>query len=235
MHPRSRTVRRALGLGLLAMLAVLVLSACGGVEREAEVRHLPEEAKALQPGEYRTEEFEPSFSFRVGKGWKNDPPEAFDILLLGQETSGFGAVNVQRVYEPSKSGTPIVVNAPKDLVGWLEHHPYLKTSDPEPVSVGGVEGLQVDVAVAKDLPEDYHSGACSSIADPEECVDLFSVSTPSHSPVFVSERRKLRLIVLQNELSGETVALGYASRPTHFDEFAPEAQKVTDTIEWGGS
>src|SRR5215213_5867566 len=150
MHPRSRTVRRALGLGLLAMLVVLVLSACGGVEKEAEVHHLPEEAKPLQPGEYRTEEFEPSFSFRVGKGWKNDPPEAFDILLLGQETGGLGFLNVQRVYEPSKSVTPIVVNDPKDLVGWLEYHPYLKTSDPEPISVGGAKGLQLDVAVAKD-------------------------------------------------------------------------------------
>jgi hypothetical protein len=71
MHPRSRTVRRTLGLELLAMLVVLVPSACGGVEKEAEVRHLPDEAKALQPGEYRTEEFEPSLSFRVGKGWEN--------------------------------------------------------------------------------------------------------------------------------------------------------------------
>jgi hypothetical protein len=213
-----------------------MLSACGGVEKEAEVRHLPEEAKALQPGEYRTEEFEPSFSFRVGKGWKNDPPEAFDILLLGKESGGFGAVTVQRVYEPTKSGLPIVVNTPKDLVGWLEHHPYLKTSDPEPVSVGGVKGLQLDVAVAKDLPDDYHSGVCSSIAEPEEeCVDLFKVSTPQVSPVFVSESTKTHLIVTKDELSGLTVTLGYASRSTHFDEFAPEAQKVIDTVEWGGS
>jgi hypothetical protein len=234
MHPRSRTVRRALERGLLAMLVVLVLSACGGVEKEAEVRHLPDEAKPLQPGQYRTEEFEPSFSFRIGKGWENDPPEAFDVLLLGQETGGLGAANVQRVYEPSKSGRPIVVNTPKDLVGWLEHHPYLRTSDPEPVSVGGEKGQQVDVTVAKDLPEDYHSGVCSPIADPAECVDLFRVST-HHSPIFVSEGDKLRLIVLQNELSGETVALGYASRSTNFDGFAPEAQKVIDTVEWGDS
>ena len=234
MHPRSTTVKRALGLGLLAMLVVLVLSACGGVEKEAEVRHLPDEAKALQPGKYRTEEFEPSFSFRIGKGWENDPPEAFDALFLsGGGTGGWGAANVQRVYEPSKSGTPIVVNTPKDLVGWLEHHPYLKTSDPEPISVGGEKGQQLDVAVAKDLPEDYHSGVCSPIAEPEECVDLFRVSTPP--PVFVSEGNKVRLIVLQNELSGQTIALGYASRSTHFDEFAPEAQKVIDTIEWGNS
>ena len=155
-------------------------------------------------------------------------------MQLGQEMGGLGAVNVQRVYEPSKSGTPIVVNAPKDLVGWLEHHPYLKTSEPEPISVGGVKGLQLDVAVAKDLPEDYHSGVCSSIADPEECVDLFRVST-HHSPVFVSESSKLHLIVTKDELSGSTVAMGYASRSTNFDEFAPEAQKVIDTVEWGGS
>ena len=234
MHPHSRSVRRALGLGLLAMLVVLVPSACGETKKQAEVRHLPEKAKPLQPGQYRTEEFEPSFSFRVGKGWKNAPPEAFDILVLGRETDGFGAVNVQRVYEPSKSGTPIVVHTPKDLVGWLEHHPYLETSDPKTVSVGGVEGQQLDVAVAKDLPEDYHSGVCSSIAEPEECVDLFRVSDP-HSWISVSESDKSRLIVLQNELSGETVALGYVSRSTNFDEFAPEAQKVIDTIEWGDS
>jgi hypothetical protein len=213
----QRWVSQVLRLVVLVTLVVLMLSACGGVEKEVEVHHLPEEAKVLQPGEYRTEEFEPSFSFRVRKGWKNYPPEAFDFLLLGQVRGGLlGAVNVQRVYEPSKSATPIVVNAPKDLVGWLE-------------------GLQLDVTVAKDLPEDYHSGACSSIADPEECVDLFSVSTPSHSPVFVSEGSKLHLIVSKDELSGLTVALGYASRSTHFDEFAPEAQKVIDTVKWGGS
>ena len=237
MYPQ-RWVSQVLRLVVLVTLAVLMLSACGGVEKEAEVRHLPDEAKALPPGQYRTEEFEPSFSFRIGNGWENDPPEAFDGLLLGQETGGWGvwgAVNVQRVYEPSKSGRPIVVGTPEDLVGWLEHHPYLRTSDPEPVSVGGVEGQRVDVAVAKELPKYYHSGLCSPIADPEEeCVDLLRVSTDP-TPIFVSEGDKLRLFVLQNELSGETVALGYASRSTNFDEFAPEAQKVIDTIEWGGS
>jgi hypothetical protein len=76
---------------------------------------------------------------------------------------------------------------------------------------------------------------CSPIADPEEkCVDLFRVNT-TQGPIAISEGDKVRLIVLQNELSGETVVLGYASRSTNFDGFAPEAQKVIDTIEWGNS
>jgi hypothetical protein len=162
-----RMVRQALRL-VLVTLVVLAVSACGGGQEEAnKPRPLPEEEKALQSSEYRSEEFEPSFSFRVGKGWKNDPPEAFDILLLTWgEKFGLGFLNVQRIYEPNKSGTPIVAHAPKDLVGWLQHHPYLQTSDPKPVTVGVVKGLQLDVALAKDLPEDYQSGVCSSIADP---------------------------------------------------------------------
>jgi hypothetical protein len=162
MYPQRRMVRQALRLGLLMILVVFAVSAWGGCQEEAnKPGPLPEEEKGLRPGEYRSEEFKPSLSFRVTRGWKYDPPEAFDILLLTRgETVGLGFLNVQRVYEPSKSGLPIVVNAPKDLVGWLEHHPYLQTSNPEPVRVGGVSGVQFDVAVAKDLPEDYHSGGC---------------------------------------------------------------------------
>src|SRR5215212_9549980 len=134
MYPHRSMISQALRLGLVATIVVLALSACGGEKHQKSgPQPLPEDQKVLRPGEYHSEEFEPSFSFRVGKGWKNVPPEAFDILVLGRETDGFGAVNVQRVYEPSKSGTPIVVHTPKDLVGWLEHHPYLETSDPKTV------------------------------------------------------------------------------------------------------
>ena len=49
---------------LLVALVVLMLSACGGAgggqEQANKARPLPEDPKALRPGEYRSEEFEPS-------------------------------------------------------------------------------------------------------------------------------------------------------------------------------
>src|ERR687898_77269 len=160
MHPRSTTVRRALGLGLLAMLVVLALSACGGDEKKAKVRPLPEDPKALRPGTYRSEEFKPSLSFKVGKGWSSSPLEASDDLEIAWgQTAGLGFVNLQEVYKPTTTGSAIVVDAPKNIAGWLQQHPYLQTSKPEPVTVGGVKGVQFDVVV-EDLPEDY-SGVCA--------------------------------------------------------------------------
>jgi hypothetical protein len=213
-------VRQALGLGLLVILVVLALSACGGEkQQESRPRPLPEDEKALRPGVYRSEEFEPSLSFRVGKGWTNVPPEASDALLIVQgETKGIGFVNAQEVYKPTKLN---IVDAPEDMVGWFQRHPYLQTDKPEPVTVGGVKGVQFDVVV--EVPDDY-SGACGS-----DCVGLFWLSTGI--PVSQAEGDKVRLIVLE-DMKGETVTIGFVSPATEFDEFAPEAQKVIDTVEW---
>src|SRR3712207_3838478 len=148
---------QALRLGLLVALVALAVSACGGEEepQQSKPRPLPEERRVLRPGEYRSEEFEPSLSFRVGKGWSNAPPEAPDALFLdrgGMRALGF--VNAREVYKPTKTGPPNIVNAPKDLLGWFRQHPYLRTDRPKRVTVGGVEGVQFDVNV-EDLPEDY--------------------------------------------------------------------------------
>src|SRR5918993_4622578 len=172
MHPRSTTVRRALGLGLLAMLVVLALSACGGDEKKAKARPLPEDPKALRPGTYRSEEFKPSLSFHVGKGWSSTPPEeaSDDLVIARGQTAGLGFFNVQDVYKPTTTGSAIVVDAPKYMVGWLQQHPYLQTSKPEPVRVGGVKGVQFDVVLG-DRPQ-TSIPTCTSIVGNPNCVDL---------------------------------------------------------------
>jgi hypothetical protein len=225
-------VGRVLSLGLLVVLVVLALSACGGDEKKAKARPLPEEPKALRPGTYRSEEFKPSLSFHVGKGWSTSSPlEASDVLQITRgQTAGMGFFNVQDVYKPTRTGSAIVVDAPKDMVGWLQQHPYLQTSKPEPVRVGGVKGVQFDVVLG-DLPQTYN-GTCSSIVGNPNCVDLFRLSTAE--PILLVEGDKASAIVLE-DVEGETVTIGFVSRASEFGEFAPEAQKVLDSVEWRGS
>jgi hypothetical protein len=146
MYPQ-RLVSQALRLGLLVTLISLLLSACGGGEKKAKARHLPEELqKALPPGTYRSEEFKPSLSFRIGKGWETATLEVPDILRISRgETGIVGFANIHEVYKPTRTGAPNVGEAPEDIVGWFRRHPYLDTTEPEPTTVGGVEGVQFDV------------------------------------------------------------------------------------------
>jgi hypothetical protein len=147
-------------------------------------------------------------------------------IRRAHEPGGVGFANVREVYKPTRTGTPDVVDAPKDLVGWYQHHPYLRTSEPEPVTVGGVKGVQFDVVV-EDTAEDYGGDLCGS-----NCVDIARLSTGSQ--LWLGEGYKLRLIVFE-DMKGGTVTIGFVSPASDFDEFAPKAQKVIDTVEWGGS
>jgi hypothetical protein len=223
--------RQALRLVLLATLVVLAVTVCGGGQEQADrPRPLPEDPKALRPGTYRSEEFKPSLSFHVGKRWSSAPLEASDVLQIrwGQ-TAGLSFLNIQEAYKPTRTGTPNVVDAPKDMVGWTQQHPYLQTSKPEPVTVGGVKGVQFD-EVLGDLPRDY-IGTCTSIIGRPTCLDLFKLSTGGK--IFVAEGEKVRVTVLE-EVKGETVTIGFGSPTSEFDEFAPEGQKVVDTVKWKG-
>jgi hypothetical protein len=224
-------VGRVRSLGLLVVLVVLALSACGGDEKKAKARPLPEEPKALRPGTYRSEEFKPSLSFHVGKGWSSTPfQETSDDLGIARgQTAGLGFVNLQEVYKPTTTGSAILVDAPKNIAGWLQQHPYLQTSKPEPVTVGGVKGVEFDVGVG-DLPKGYNP-TCSTLVGNPNCVDLGSLS--SGEQIFVDGGEKMRVIVLE-DVEGETVTIGFFSPPSEFEEFVPEAQKVIDTVNWRG-
>jgi len=217
-------------LGLLVTLVVLALSACtaGGQEEGTKARPLPEDEKALHPGEYHSVIFKPSLSFHVGKGWANTEAQLPDSIEVGEveQHEEIGWINFVNVKEVFKPGTTKVVDTPKDLVGWYQHHPYLKTDKPESVTVGGAKGEQADVLV-KDLPEDYY-GVCG-----RGCVDIFNLSGGKQT-TYHYEAHKRRVIVLE-DVKGETVYIAFSSAADRFDEFTPEAQKVVDSVKWGGS
>jgi hypothetical protein len=219
-------------VGLLATLLVLALSACGGAggQEEAKARSLPlyPSEKGLRPGEYHPVKFKPPLSFKVGKDWSNTADQLSAFIELGYEGgTGVNNLSFANVKEVFKPGTTDVVDAPQDLVGWLQKHPYLKTSKPQPVTLGGVKGVQFEVLV-EELPKDYNSLTCSA-----DCVDIAPLSN-GQAAAYFSEVNKRRVFVLE-DVKGDTVMIWFGAPPDEFDEFATEAQKVVDSVKWSGS
>jgi hypothetical protein len=215
-----------LGVGLLVTLLAATLSACGGAggQEQAKARPLPLYENGLRPGEYHSVKFKPPLSFKVSKPWSIPEEQLSDWIGLEYEgdTGDISFANVKEVFKP---GTTNVMEAPKDLVGWLQHHPYLKTSKPQQVTVGGVKGEQFEVLVDH-LPKDPN-GYCGS-----DCLDIFNQS--SNQIGYFREVNKRRVIVL-GDVKGDTVVIWFAGPPDTFDKFAPEAQKVVDSVKWSGS
>ena len=230
MHPQGM-VRQILGLALLVTLIGLALSACGGDQEEAKARPLPEGPKALRPGEYRSVEFKPSLSFRVGKGWEVSELQQkpyFGILHEYRGGDYFVAMSFNNpppeVNDPRHANK--IVSAPKDWGYWFEEHPYLKTSSPQPTSVGGVEGRRLDTRVSS-LPNDYYSEDCLGAGVP-----LWPLLGGHHW--CADEGFTTRTILLES-IEGETVIIDVWSSSGTFEKALPNAQKVLDTVEWEGA
>jgi hypothetical protein len=231
---------------LLALLLALAVVGCGGdggqpqqeeaaeqrernpqpqQEEETKPRAVPEYGD-LRPGMYVTDEFKPAFSFEVvGEGWVVGGAEERGVLDMRQGAEGpvLSFVNEQEVFDPSKLRDMDSVPAPKNLVSWLQRHPYLETEQPQPATVGGVKGVQLDAIVADDVP----TSECG-----DNCLGLFIVGPDIDWVAY--EKEKVRFIVLE-DVGGERVTIAVEALAVDFEEFLPKAQKVIDTVQWRGS
>src|SRR5215204_3009102 len=231
----GQAMKHPLPFGVLVILIALALSACGGgaagggEDQQARGRPLPKYGQASLPeGRYHTTEFEPSLSFRItGDDWRFEgpsgtlgDPEHPDYLFFQRvpaaEIAFFNLRKLKGVYDPrGPAGEIEPMPAPDELVGWFQHHPYLKTSEPEPISVGGVKGVQFDVVLANQPAN--HMGVCGNGPG---CQDIFALSTGGSSEVFFQHRNTY--IVLK-DVKGVPVVIQYSDNKGVFDEFVREA------------
>ena len=127
-----------------------------------------------------------------------------------------------RVSDPTNPNK--LVPAPKDWVSWFQEHPHLKVSEPQPTSVGGVQGRHFDFRVPP-LPEDYYSEDCLGMGVP-----LWPLLHGHHW--CVDEGPPTRTIVLDG-IENETVIIDVYSS-SGFEKVLPESKEVLDTVEWEG-
>jgi hypothetical protein len=247
-----RMVGQSLRLGPLVILVLLTLSACGGAQ--AQGRKVPEDkgGEATKPhripaGNYVTDEFRPAMSFRLNKGWQSGPhpKESFDGFLETSHTITLSAFSeagtsfleflvVPKVYKVVSSYEARAKPAPKDMVSWLRNNPNLDTEKPEPASVGGVKGKELD-AVASHIPQEYFSGNYHGCCQ-RPSLPLFQVipGYGTEGTYGIRKDEKVRFIVL-DDVKGKTVTIAVLTPAVNFDEVWHKARKVLDSVKWTGS
>jgi hypothetical protein len=229
-----------LRLWLLAT-CVLAVVACGGgggaqAEKEQPKAHaIPQQpGKALAPGKYTTEVFEPRLSFEVGQGWAVSRIEGPDRFSIAWRNSGAGYDPTlyfheapSEVYSPRKPDEFAPVPAPKKWVAWFRGHPYLEVGEPQAVSVGGVEGRQIVLSVDLLPGEDYDSVWCGG----SRSVALW----PIHDGLaWCAAEGTVDQIIVLEDVGGKTVFLDLGAEAGKFEDFVPRAEKVLDTVKWEG-
>jgi hypothetical protein len=146
------------------------------------------------------------------------------LFLEGLERGQLIFASPTRVFDPSSPSEPTKVSAPENVdewASWFQRHPNLDTSEPVSVSVGGADGMQIDVTLSS-TPENYPRDLCG-----EHCVALFPPGIISSTKGF-----KDRFIIVEVEGKPVVIDVSAASAENKFEDFLPKAQKMLDTVEW---
>jgi class 3 adenylate cyclase/Tol biopolymer transport system component len=187
----------------------------------------------LPAGRYETAVFEPRFAFNVGGGWVG-LVNYVDAFGAGHPGTPFGEIDggrIQVVYETPCLDAPTRLIGPsaREFIAFLQEHPYLKTSDPKAIIVGGRGGLAIDITVARALvPADCPGSPLAN--DPEHPVwkheYLFDLGGGS---VWLRLNDRVRILSIDST-SGPALTFVVESSPEDYDTFLPMAQEVLDSL-----
>lgn len=131
------------------LLAGLVLAGCGGGATPA-----PSLPPALAAGTYTSRAFQPAVTFTVPDGWFNpsDSANFFSLQPVANQLIGIHLFRdpLPASQDPSCPTTsePGVGSTSVAFVTWLRSLPGLSVGPPQIVTIGGLRGTQVDVALA---------------------------------------------------------------------------------------
>lgn len=123
----------------------------------------------LEPGTHATINFLPmvpiegwdrdpgAMTYRVPAGWANPADGPDEYLIQPQDPAGEEGIYMwseAAIVDGERSCTPNpdpdIDRSPGAMAAWVVENPLLRASDPEPATIGGLEGLTVDAHVRPD-------------------------------------------------------------------------------------
>jgi hypothetical protein len=105
----------------------------------------------LEPGTYTSAVFATPITFTVPEGWKvfEDEPGQFGLARIAKDGPPLLVLRDIRAAAADCSEQPEdgVGHTAEELTTWLAAHEGLITTDPAPVTIGGLDGMVIDVSL----------------------------------------------------------------------------------------
>jgi hypothetical protein len=144
--PRRLTLARAVSS---AVLVATLLAGCSGGASPA-----PSGPTALAPGTYTSVVFKPALAYTLPAGWWNPPDSALFFALEPAQADTVISIDLFRDPLPASQDPTCPTSAQRgvgassiELVSWVRGLPGLTVSSPRLVTVGGLRGTELDVAI----------------------------------------------------------------------------------------
>lgn len=191
---------------------------------------------ALEAGEHRTTVFQPAIRYTVPTGWTNyeDLPGNFWLFQTADLASQESAVggSYLGIYQDAAAAALDCTEAPQQgvgrtpeaLVAWYQSVPSLTVTPPVPVTVGGLEGLQIDLAAV----DGAEAGMCSY--GPYAGVPLIIGSGVSQLHHVLLDELEVRLVVLQRGEGNVTLEITNVTEQHPSDDYRASLQPILDSL-----
>lgn len=191
----------------------------------------------LAAGTYETTSFLPSIKYTVPDGWVNleDLPGNFLLVRAEDPQEGIFGGNFVGIYRDvlvaaencDETWEPGVGRSPQALAESLTGRPGIATSDPEPVSVGGLRGLVLDVTLEKKW-----KGTCP-FSEGLPVVPLIIGSGVSHLHHVVLPGMSERLYLLAAGDGNVVIEVGHVPGQGTFTEYLAAVEPIVKSIVFG--
>ena len=211
------------------ILAAVLLAACSGAP--AAATPAPTLPPALPPGTYTSAAFQPAVTYTVPNGWRvaSDSSDYFALQPVNSEITGIHIFRDPQAasQDPTcpTSPEPGVGTVSLELATWIRGLPGMVASSPRMVTVGGLRGVELDLAL--------NTGWTAScpFANGVPTVPLF-VGSNGNMRWVVAGNERLRLSLLDVPGGGTVVVDIDAFDGTLMDELLAAATPIVQSLEF---
>ena len=188
----------------------------------------------LDPGIYKTSTFKPQVTYTVPAGWTNfeDLPGNFWLFqqqdgqdgdLGGSYLGIYQDVNAAAI-DCGEGAQEGVGTTPTELVAWYQSIPGMIVSNPTKVTVGGLQGLQIDL--------DLQPGADTCSYGPYKGIPLIIGNGVSSLHHVILDELDLRLVILSRGTGNVTLEITNVHEQHTAEEFRAALQPIIDSLEF---